>query len=111
MSLPNSGLAEAIEEVRDPERRHQQRDAFLVDEAPAAPAARSTRRARSSPPARATKAIDVGEQLVLDTDPAAAPSCAKRAIASAANSTIAPCAKLNTPDALKMSTKPSAISE
>ena len=36
---------------------------------------------------------------------------AKRAIASAANSTIAPCAKLKTPLALKMSTKPSAISE
>src|SRR3990167_2567255 len=35
----------------------------------------------------------------------------KRAIASAANSTIAPCAKLNTPDALKISTKPRAISE
>ena len=30
---------------------------------------------------------------------------------SAANSTIAPCAKLNTPDALKISTKPSATSE
>ncbi len=36
---------------------------------------------------------------------------AKRAIASAANSTIAPWAKLNTPEALKMSTKPSATSE
>jgi len=36
---------------------------------------------------------------------------AKRAIVSAANSTIAPCAKLNTPEALKMSTKPSATSE
>src|SRR5688500_13088630 len=36
---------------------------------------------------------------------------AKRAIASAANSTIAPCAKLNTPEALKISTKPSATSE
>src|SRR5574343_1176638 len=35
----------------------------------------------------------------------------KRAIASAANSTIAPWAKLNTPEALKISTKPSAISE
>src|SRR5512139_3530279 len=35
----------------------------------------------------------------------------KRAIASAANSTIAPCAKLNTPLALKISTKPSATSE
>src|SRR5262245_57868418 len=35
----------------------------------------------------------------------------KRAIASAANSTIAPCAKLKTPDALKISTKPSATSE
>ena len=34
----------------------------------------------------------------------------KRAIASAANSTIAPCAKLNTPEALKISTKPSATS-
>ena len=29
----------------------------------------------------------------------------------AASSTIAPCAKLNTPDALKISTKPSATSE
>ena len=36
---------------------------------------------------------------------------AKRAMASAANSTIAPCAKLKTPDALKISTKPSATSE
>ena len=35
----------------------------------------------------------------------------KRAIANAANSTIAPWAKLNTPLALKMSTKPSATSE
>ena len=34
-----------------------------------------------------------------------------RANDSAANSTIAPCAKLNTPDALKISTKPSATSE
>ena len=29
----------------------------------------------------------------------------------AANSTIAPCAKLNTPDALKINTRPSATSE
>eukprot|EP00952_Eustigmatos_sp_NYUAD-ZCMA_P010848 44294-Eustigmatos_ZCMA.PRE.1 len=36
---------------------------------------------------------------------------AKRAIASAANSTIAPCAKLNTPEALKISTKPRATRE
>ncbi len=34
-----------------------------------------------------------------------------RTSASAAVSTIAPCAKLNTPDALKISTKPSATSE
>ncbi len=34
-----------------------------------------------------------------------------RASDSAANSTIAPWAKLNTPDALKISTKPSATSE
>jgi hypothetical protein len=32
-------------------------------------------------------------------------------MASAANSTMAPCAKLNTPLALKISTKPSATSE
>ena len=36
---------------------------------------------------------------------------AKRAMASAAKSTMAPCAKLNTPEALKISTKPSATSE
>src|SRR5664279_2915526 len=36
---------------------------------------------------------------------------AKRAMASAANSTMAPCAKLNTPEALKIRTKPSATSE
>ena len=30
---------------------------------------------------------------------------------SAANTTMMPCAKLNTPEALKISTKPSAISE
>ena len=35
----------------------------------------------------------------------------KRAIASAANNTIAPCAKLNTPEALKINTKPSATNE
>ena len=35
----------------------------------------------------------------------------RRTSASAAVSTIAPCAKLNTPDALKISTKPSATSE
>src|SRR5262249_28108958 len=35
----------------------------------------------------------------------------KRAIASAANSTIEPWAKLKTPDALKISTRPSATSE
>ena len=35
----------------------------------------------------------------------------RRATASAANSTIAPCAKLNTPEALKMSTNPRATSE
>jgi hypothetical protein len=34
-----------------------------------------------------------------------------RAIARAANSTMAPCAKLKTPEALKISTKPSATSE
>src|SRR5437868_6666187 len=34
-----------------------------------------------------------------------------RASDSAANSTMAPCAKLNTPDALKISTKPSATRE
>jgi hypothetical protein len=34
-----------------------------------------------------------------------------RAMARAANNTIAPCAKLNTPEALKISTKPSATSE
>ncbi|MNT59525.1 hypothetical protein D3C72_1970450 [compost metagenome] len=34
----------------------------------------------------------------------------KRAMARAANSTMAPMAKLKTPDALKISTKPSAIS-
>ena len=34
----------------------------------------------------------------------------KRAMARAENSTIAPCAKLNTPEALKISTKPMAIS-
>ena len=36
---------------------------------------------------------------------------ARRATDSAANSTIAPCAKLNTPEALKISAKPSATSE
>jgi hypothetical protein len=36
---------------------------------------------------------------------------ARRATASAANSTIAPCAKLNTPEALKISAKPIATSE
>src|SRR5215216_2303578 len=35
----------------------------------------------------------------------------RRASASAANRTIAPCAKLNTPEALKISTNPSATSE
>jgi hypothetical protein len=35
----------------------------------------------------------------------------RRATESAANSTIAPCAKLKTPDALKIRTKPSATSE
>jgi hypothetical protein len=35
----------------------------------------------------------------------------ERTKARPASSTIAPCAKLNTPDALKMSTKPSATSE
>ena len=36
---------------------------------------------------------------------------AGEAIAKAANNTIAPCAKLKTPDALKISTKPKATSE
>ncbi len=36
---------------------------------------------------------------------------AKRAIANAANNTMAPCAKLKTPLALKISTNPSAINE
>ena len=40
-----------------------------------------------------------------------APSSISRTTGKAANSTIAPCAKLNTPDALKMRTKPSATSE
>jgi len=35
----------------------------------------------------------------------------KRAMERAANSTMAPCAKLKTPEALKMSTKPNATRE
>ena len=53
----------------------------------------------------------VDQPLALEAGPAAGSIREKRAIASAANSTIAPCAKLNTPEALKIRTKPSAISE
>ena len=43
--------------------------------------------------------------------PAAFNQPENRAIAKAANKTMAPCAKLNTPEALKISTKPKATSE
>ncbi len=41
---------------------------------------------------------------------AGTPCAYKPTKVSAANTTMMPCAKLNTPDALKISTKPSAIS-
>ena len=43
--------------------------------------------------------------------PLATSQSSERTSARPASSTIAPCAKLNTPDALKISTKPSATSE
>ena len=43
--------------------------------------------------------------------PRAARKSSERTSARPASSTMAPCAKLNTPDALKISTKPSATSE
>jgi precorrin-6x reductase len=58
----------------------------------------------------AAKAITLASTL-LSKFSSAGNHSAKRAMASAANSTIAPCAKLKTPLALKMSTKPSATSE
>ena len=58
---------------------------------------------------------DEGQDVGAATCPSRPVHCgihsAKRAMASAANSTIAPCAKLKTPEALKISTKPSATSE
>ena len=43
--------------------------------------------------------------------PCATMKSSERTRASPASSTMAPCAKLNTPEALKISTKPSATSE
>ena len=43
--------------------------------------------------------------------PRAARKSSERTSARPASSTMAPCAKLNTPEALKISTKPSATSE
>ena len=75
---------------------------------------RSTSRSISQATTTITACRDEGQQ-VGQHQAVEAGHCgihsAKRAIASAANSTIAPCAKLKTPEALKISTKPSATSE
>jgi hypothetical protein len=102
-------LAEAVEEVGDAQRGHQQRDALLVDQL-------AQHQALDQPGHhdhhrhRGDEGQQVGQQLAVGAQQRRDP-LGKRAIASAANSTIAPCAKLKTPLALKMSTKPSATSE
>ena len=62
-------------------------------------------------PIASTNASRLATNLLPCSPSSGGTHSAKRAIASAANSTIAPCAKLNTPLALKISTKPSATSE
>ena len=61
------------------------------------------------PVARTNATISAGKPAGMPVQPGS--HSARRASASAANNTIAPCAKLNTPEALKISTKPSATSE
>ena len=56
-----------------------------------------------------TKAMPLASQRLSKPNHAGIHS-ESRAMASAANSTMAPWAKLNTPEALKISTKPSATS-
>ena len=92
-------LAEAVEEVGDAERRHEQRDGSWFT------SGRSTSRSMSQ---ASTTMITTASS---DRQPQAASARPGARPASAANSTIAPCAKLNTPEALKISTKPSATSE
>ena len=61
-------------------------------------------------PAASTKATaSAGKPAGMPVKPGS--HSARRASASAANNTIAPCAKLKTPEALKISTKPSATRE
>ena len=92
------GLAEAFQEKGDAERGHEQDDAFLVDQR------RSTTRSIANASAIMTTTAS------SEREPSGRNSISRTSV-SAANSTIAPWAKLNTPDALKMSTKPSATSE
>ena len=100
MSLPQSDLAEAVEEEGEPERRHEER--------------RSPSWFTSG---RSTSALDRDAERDHDRERRRASAsqngiCSiSRTSVSAAKSTIAPCAKLKTPEALKISTKPSATSE
>ena len=83
------------------------------------------RRPSAGPPPRATNSRQAYQAMKASAVPRIAAATTKlarctsrpsispvsRASVSAANSTMAPWAKLNTPEALKISTKPSATSE
>ena len=91
-------FAEADQEIGEPERRHEEDDVGLVDQ-----------RAQHHP-------LDDERQHEHDADGDRQRQERRHALlvrptsVSAAKTTMMPCAKLNTPDALKMSTKPSAMS-
>ena len=72
---------------------------------------RSTSQATATISTIAPRKASTLPSTLLSVPSSAGSHSEKRAMASAANSTMAPCAKLKTPLALKMSTKPSAISE
>ena len=75
---------------------------------------RSTSRSISQATANITKAAKANAIRLTNhklPTPEAFSHSENRAIAKAANKTMAPCAKLNTPEALKINTKPKATSE
>ena len=94
-------LAEAVEEKGEADRRHEQDDLLLIDQrAQHQPLDREWRAATMIAAAMSEGATQIGT-----------PRSISRQRSGPRTGTIVPWAKLNTPDALKISTKPSATSE
>jgi hypothetical protein len=91
-------LAEADQEVGQADGRHQQDDVGLVDQRPHHEALHRKRQKPHHPDGQDQRQIGRNALLVQADQ------------RQPANTTMMPCAKLNTPEALKISTKPSAIS-